>query len=125
MIIAYIMLVGIESMAKYLCCLTSIELYRHPIPRLRSSITEVPFQCACLMQQCLNLIEEIMIQLFIRPTINTFLNICVFALDDVLKLPIESYFPSSTCKEAPDSLYCMFNCTIPNKKARESTHFWM
>ena len=134
-----IALCGNESLASYLCCLTSIELflnstfYAKHLILLSSSTTKAPFSsiantiantfAKCLSDIALNSVtKEDHSKPIIAEAYSNTMNhqwssfVCLLTLSSEVKVPIESYFPvtrtESISKEKIESLSTLFNGTI-------------
>jgi hypothetical protein len=125
-----IALCGNESLASYLRCLSSIELFlnssfyaKHPIieqQHNKGAFSSIANAFAmCLSDIALDSVtkEDLCAPIFAEAYSNAMNHqwssfICLLSLSSVVKRPIESYFPIPPSEEKIDSLSTMFNCTI-------------
>ncbi|XP_028419094.1 uncharacterized protein LOC114544742 [Dendronephthya gigantea] len=125
-----IALCGNESLASYLRCLTSIELFlnssfyaKHPIieqQHKKGAFSSIANTFAmCLSDIALGSVTKedpcapILTEAYSNAMNHQWSSfICLLSLSSVVKRPIESYFPITPNEEKIDSLSTMFNCTI-------------
>ena len=137
-----IALIGDETLATCLRCLTSIELYQyahfyasHPvldylesqkrISNLNNAFAKMlSFKAADLFEKDNHLPSVYREALHIAKNFRFSSFLCVLAVSSVIGLPIETYFPTNGNDEIlqPNSCESLFNCTVYPRISKSTIH---